>query len=115
MQEISEVDIHAVLDELQRDLPRGHTARRVAKHGELRILLLALRRDAVVPEHKADGRVSIHTIRGHVRVRARERAFDLPPGRLITLEPGERHDVEALEDSGVLVTIVMSTPQFPTP
>ena len=110
MQEISEVDTHAVLDELQRDLTHGHTARTLAKHGELRILLLALRKDAVVPEHKADGRVSIHTIRGHVRVRAGERTFDLSAGRLITLEPGERHDVEALEDSGVLVTIAMSRP-----
>ena len=115
MQEIAEVDLHSVLDELRRDLAHGHTARTLAKHGELRLLLLAILPGASVPEHKADGRVSIHTIRGRVRVRARERTFDLPAGRLITLEPGERHDVEALEDSGVLVTIAMSTPQFPKP
>lgn len=115
MQQIGEIDILGALDELQRDLPRGHTARTLAKRGELRIVLLALRRDAVVPEHKADGRVSIQTIRGYVKVRARERTFELPAGRLIMLEPGERHDVAAQEDSGVLVTIAMSPPRSPAP
>jgi quercetin dioxygenase-like cupin family protein len=61
-----------------------------------------------VPEHKAEGRVSIHTLRGRVRIHTASGVFDVPAGRLITLDPGQRHDVEAVEDSGVLVTIAMS-------
>ena len=110
---VIEVDVLGTLDEMQRELKSGHAARTLAKHGALRLLLIALKANGSVPEHKADGRVSIHALRGHVRVRATSGTFDLPAGRLITLEPGERHNVEAVDDSGVLVTIAMSQgPEF---
>ena len=105
---VIEVDVLGALDDLQRGMNGSHAARTLAKHGGLRLLLIALNPHGSVPEHKADGRVSIHTVRGHVRVRAAGRAFDLPAGRLVTLAPGERHDVEAIEASGVLVTIAMN-------
>ena len=105
---VIEVDVLGALDEMQQELKSGHAARTVAKHGSLRLLLLALKAKGSVPEHKAEGRVSIHTLRGHVRIHTANATFDLHAGRLITLDPGERHDVEAVEDSGVLVTIAMS-------
>lgn len=105
---VIEVDVLGALDELQRELKSTHAARTLAKHGSLRLLLIALRAKGSVPEHKAEGRVSIHTLRGHVRIHTASGIFELPAGRLITLDPGERHDVEAVEDSGVLVTIAMT-------
>ena len=105
---VVEVDVVGVLADLRRDIKTGHASRTVAKHGRLRLLLIALKPDASIAEHKADGRVSIHALSGHVRVNADGRSFDLPAGRLITLEPGERHDLQALEESAVLVTIALS-------
>ena len=105
---VIEVDVLGALDEMQRELKSNHAARTLAKHGSLRLLLIALRANGSVPEHKAEGRVSIHTLRGHVRIHTSSGIRDLPAGRLITLDPGERHDVEAVDDSGVLVTIAMS-------
>lgn len=105
---VVEVDVHGAVDEIQRELKSGHTARTLVKHGSVRIVLVALKAGATVPEHQTDGRVSIHAIRGHVRVRVGGIAFDLPAGRLLTLDPGERHDVQALDDSAVLLTIAMA-------
>ena len=105
---VLEVDVLGALDEMQQALTHGHAARTLAKQGTLRLVLLALKANGSVPEHKANGRVTIHTVRGRVQVRAAAGLFDLPAGRLITLDAGERHNVEAVEDSGVLVTIVMS-------
>jgi hypothetical protein len=38
-------------------------------------------------------------------VRAEGRTFDLPTGRLLALDHGLPHDVEALEESAFLLTI----------
>jgi quercetin dioxygenase-like cupin family protein len=108
---VVEVDVHATLNEIQRELKSGHTARTLVKHGSLRIVLVVLKAGATVPEHQTEGRVSIHAIGGRVRVHAGGTAFELPAGRLLALDPGERHDVKALEDSAVLLTIAMPSPQ----
>lgn len=48
---------------------------------------------------------SIHVLAGHIKVRAGERTFDLPAGRLLALDQGVPHDVEAVEERAFLLTI----------
>ena len=50
-------------------------------------------------------RISIHVVAGHLKVRAQERTFDLPAGRLLALDQRLAHDAEALEESAFLLTI----------
>src|SRR5690349_12946817 len=83
----------------------GHNARTLVKYDDLRVVLVALRADARIPEHRADGRVTIHAIRGRVHVRAEGRTFDLPAGALVALDRGVPHDVHAIDDSAILLTI----------
>jgi hypothetical protein len=47
----------------------------------------------------------VQTVRGHIRVRALGRTFDLPAGGLLAPDQGVSHDLEALEDSAFLLTI----------
>jgi mannose-6-phosphate isomerase-like protein (cupin superfamily) len=42
---------------------------------------------------------------GHLQVHAAGRTFNLRPGRLLALDHGLSHDVEALEESALLLTI----------
>ena len=102
-----EFDLARELDQLQREPqpPNGQNAKTLAKYDDLRIVLIALRASARIPGHRAEGRVVVHTLRGHRRMRALERTFDLRAGSLLTLDRGVPHDVEALEDSAVLLTI----------
>jgi quercetin dioxygenase-like cupin family protein len=83
----------------------GQNAKTLVKYDDLRIVLTALRAHAGMPGHRTDGRISIQTIRGHIQVRAEGRTFDLPTGKLLALDRGLPHDVEALEDSVLLLTI----------
>lgn len=83
----------------------GQNAKTLVKHDDLRIVLIALRAHARLPQHQAKGRVSIQTFSGHVLVRAAGRTFDLPTGTLLTLDRNLPHDVEALEESALLLTI----------
>lgn len=102
-----ELDLTTEIDQLRREpaWESGHNSRTLAKYDSLRVVLMALKARARIPEHQTEGRISIHTITGRVTVHAAGRTFDLPAGRLLTLDEALRHDVEAVEDSALLLTI----------
>ena len=83
----------------------GQNAKTLAKYDDFRIVLTALKAHTRSPGHRTEGRISIHTVRGHIRLRALGRTFDLRAGSLLALDRGVPHDVEALEDSAFLLTI----------
>jgi len=102
-----EFDLARELEQLhaEPEWSRGQNARTLVKHDDFRVVLLALKAGARIPEHRTEGRISIHTVHGQVQVRAQGRTFDLPTGGLLALDRDLPHDVEALEDSAVLLTI----------
>jgi len=83
----------------------GQNARTLIKYDNLRVVLLALQAKAQIPEHQTDGRLSIQVLSGHIRVRASGRTFNLHAGGLLAFDHGIRHDVMALEESALLLTI----------
>ncbi len=83
----------------------GHTAKTLVKEDDFRVVLIALSSNGRLAEHKTSGRFSVQTISGHVRMHALGRTFDLPAGSLLSLDREVAHDVEALEESAILVTI----------
>lgn len=85
----------------------GQNARTLVKFDDLRVVLTALKANTRMPEHKTEGRVSVHVLSGHLQIRAFGRTFDLRAGSLLTLDRATPHDVEALEDSGFLITITL--------
>ena len=83
----------------------GQNARTLIKYDDFRVVLIALAAEARIPEHKADGRVSIHVLSGHIQLRASGRTFNLRSGGLLALDQAVTHDVYALEESALLLTI----------
>ena len=83
----------------------GRNSKTLVKYADFRVVLMALKAGRRIEEHRAEGRISFQTIAGHVSMRASGRTFDLPAGRLLALDCAAVHDVEALEDSAVLLTI----------
>ena len=83
----------------------GQNAKTLVKYDDLRVILIALKCNACMPEHKAPGRISIHMISGHIHLHAFERTFDLLPGSLLALDTGIPHNLQALEESAFLLTI----------
>lgn len=83
----------------------GQNTKTLVKFDDLRIVLIALKARSRIPGHQTEGRISIHTVAGHIQVRAQGRTFDLPSGRLLALDQRLPHDVEALEDSAFILTI----------
>jgi quercetin dioxygenase-like cupin family protein len=107
-------DFEAIDREMRSEeayLREGHTARALVREHDMRVVLIAMKAGARIAKHVANETVSIQTLAGGLRLqlprlaRQREdRIVDLPLGRLLVLERGLEHDVEAVGDSAFLVT-----------
>ena len=82
----------------------GRNSKTLVKYSNFRVVLIVLQRLGRMEEHKTEGRISVETVAGRVRMKVQDRMFDLPKGHVLALERGMPHDVEALEDSAILLT-----------
>jgi len=102
-----EFDLTREIDQLRQESgwSSGQNAKTLVKYDDFRIVLTALKAHARLPPHHTEGRISIHVVAGRIQVRAQGRTFDLSSGSLLALDQGMPHDVEALEESAILLTI----------
>ena len=83
----------------------GRSSKTLVKYPDLRLVLVAMKPDTIMKEHRAEGRISIHTLVGHVRVKLEHEVVEVPAGELLALDCGIPHDVEATKESAFLLTI----------
>ena len=102
-------DLSAVATELRelegyhRD---GHIARTLVREEDLRVVLIVATAGARITEHQAKDTVSIHTVHGNVRLTlSGDDGVDLSAGQVLVLEGALPHDVEALTESTLLLTL----------
>lgn len=92
-----------------RDAPpwelRGHNAKTLVKHPDLRLVLMVVRAGAQIQRHQTDHRISVQTVTGHVRLNLPEQVVDLPAGSVLVLDRSIPHDVVAEQDSTVLLSM----------
>ena len=102
------LDFEAIAGELRRDeqwAARGHSARTLAKHSDLRIVLVAMKAGGRIHEHQTEARFSIQTLQGRIRVQVGGESTELPPGKLLVVDKLLPHAVEAQEDSTFLLSL----------
>lgn len=102
-----EFDLPAEIQRLKAEATwsTGQNAKTLIKYDDFRVVLIALAAEASMPEHKTEGRVMVQVLSGHIRVKALGRTFSLRPGGVVALDHGIAHDVRALEESAMLLTI----------
>jgi quercetin dioxygenase-like cupin family protein len=83
----------------------GHAARTLVREPDLRLVLVVLKAGGRMAEHRVDQTFSLHALRGHVRLHLPDGMADLAAGRLLVLGRDLAHDVEAIEESALLLTI----------
>ena len=101
------------LADLQQDeawRSTGHSAKTLVKYSDLRVVLIALKPGACLSEHRTLGQISLQTLQGRVRVKVANEVVDLPAGALLALAASVPHDVEAVEQSALLLTISLPAP-----
>ena len=88
---------------------RGHIAKTLVKYPDLRVVLIAMKKGANIGEHKTKARITIHAVEGRVLVKLDQQTVDLPAGCLLGAESSIPHDVEAQEESAILLTLAWPT------
>lgn len=103
---VHSVDLDGVADRLIAALPgHGRRSENLAREGGTSLIMMAMEGGDLLREHSADGVVMVQVLRGHTTLTAGKETFDLRSGELVMLQPGVRHDLQAEEQSVVLLTI----------
>lgn len=101
-------DLRAAARELKAEqvaAPKGHRQKTLFRHGKATVALFVFDAGASLPNHKAAGTVTIHVIDGRMRIRTAESEHTFGPGGLLILAPNVEHDVQAIEDSIMLLQV----------
>lgn len=102
------LDLDLAGDRLREEAPwrlHGYAAATLVRERDLRVVLIELRAGAHMPEHRTVARVTIHALRGRVRLLLADRAVTLVAGQVLVLDGNVAHDVHADVDSALLLTI----------
>lgn len=105
------LDLNDLVDELiagARSASSGRSARTVHGGNEhaLRQTVIALASGHGLDEHESPGEATLQVLRGHVRLNAGGEGWEGVAGGYLVIPP-QRHSVEALEDSAILLTVAV--------
>ena len=85
---------------------KGVARELLVDYPDLRVSLVYLAAGGQIEEHYNPGRIVVHTVAGHIRMRAGEETFDLPLGAVLALDRAVPHQLQAVEESAFLLTVV---------
>ncbi len=75
------------------------------KRGNVRMLLFYFQNGSELAQHAVNGVAIIHALEGHLTVQTSAKNHVLRAGEVLILEPKVAHDVKALADSRMLLTV----------
>jgi quercetin dioxygenase-like cupin family protein len=104
---VKSFDLVAEIQHLQarKPWPKKVTSNLLLKSEDLRILLIGMEAGGRLEEHHNDGRISIHVLEGAVKMHVQHQAQQFSAGQILALDRSIPHDVAAIEDSVLLLTI----------
>ena len=77
----------------------------VFKTDGMRIVLIALHKDAEMTKHTADGMISLQVLEGHLLFTTKEQSVELEKGQMLALHENVPHSVLAKEETIFLLTL----------
>ena len=77
------------------------------KTASLELIRLILPAGKEIAEHKVDGEITVQCVEGRVAFTARGQTQELQADQMLYLAGGDPHALKAIEDSALLVTILL--------
>jgi quercetin dioxygenase-like cupin family protein len=71
----------------------------------MRIVLIALHKNAEMKKHTADGIISVQVLEGQIQFTTNEQTVEISKGQMLTLHKGIPHSVLAKEETIFLLTL----------
>jgi len=84
----------------------GRNGRTLLKSGPLRVTLVVVSAGGEIPEHHAEGPLTVHVLDGTIRFSAGDQDQDLRAGDLLSAGPGVAHHVSSQNVGAFLLTVV---------
>jgi quercetin dioxygenase-like cupin family protein len=91
--------------EQKRPWPMGHFAKMLFKKSDFRMVLIMMDSGSILKEHHADGTISVQVLKGAIDFRVHGQVHSLQTNTVLTLGASIKHELEAREDSAILLTI----------
>lgn len=85
----------------------GSKTTTLVKTTDLELIRLIIPAGKVIPLHKAPGEITVQCLEGRVEFTAEGRTQELTAGQLLYLTAGEPHALKGLEDTSLLVTLLL--------
>lgn len=102
------LDLDDAFDELLEEAHEpvdGHRQITVAHRKGLTIVLFHFEKGGHIPDHQVDAEVTMHVLDGELQISTDENRHRVGAGQMLILAPGVEHDVEAREETQMLLTI----------
>ena len=106
--DLHQYDLAERLARLRADAPiraHGRDSLTLVRGPVFTLMLTALGAGSRLPEHRAPGPITVLVLDGRIAFSAQGERLELGPHSLLTLPAGVMHEVDALEDSAILVSI----------
>lgn len=87
----------------------------LVKTSTLEVIRLIVPAGKEIPTHKAKGEITVQCLEGRLAFTAEGKTQELTSGQLLYLAAGEPHSLKGIEDSSLLVTIVLIESKPPEP
>lgn len=107
------LDLIAEADFLKQDRSwshNGHSAKTLLKYSDFRAVLITIQARTRMSKHHTNHRVTLQVLDGCVRLHLPCEVVELSRGQLLAIDRAIPHDLEAVENSVVLLTLVWSKP-----
>lgn len=103
------LELSTEIEQLNKTKPwaKGYVSKVLLKTSDLRLVLLAMQGGSRMPQHHSEGRIAVHCLRGSIRLQLASEARDLREHDVLALDRKVAHDVQAIEDSVFLLTLVL--------
>jgi quercetin dioxygenase-like cupin family protein len=93
------------------DTLAGTQTTTLVKTDSLEVLRLVLPAGKLIDPHAVPGEITVQCLEGKVVFTARGKEQELTPGQLLYLSGRDEHAVRAVQDSSILVTILLAQTQ----
>ncbi len=106
------IDIPQLIEQIKNEpswKDSDRNALTVYKTDGLRIVLIALHKNAELKRHNADGILSLQLLHGKINFFTDDSSTELNEGQIIALHKGLYHSVKAIKESVFLLTLTISS------
>ena len=86
---------------------RKHRQETLYRRGPVTVALFIFERGASLPQHLAEGVVTVQVLSGRIKMNTEERTHELSAGQMLVMAPGVKHDVQAEETTRMLLTVCL--------